>query len=713
MGRRERARRRARLGGELPGEIRDLVAAQRTEPALVTAARDIESVLGSLEELSSADPDRLVESIRAAIQIDLAQIRSLLDSVDVFDAVRRLAFREVARDPEVYTEPLHDGLVGVSHLVQAVAVARDGPIGGDEPCTAERLEDLHTAARRVLIFLPLERLAEARMQGASAASTLTMIHAIAADLYWGPPAWYEERVHLLDELLSGPGRQAMHDALGFDWDDVKTVTALLTGAAEVLMLLSAVEPGAAIMTREALLAFPAELAPDARPIDRPMLDRVLDWLATPVASLDLADLHAAIRHLRQNPVLTRGDEVCCPHPDLIMWAVVARLEADLVHHPKLFKIYERHRRLLVEAMAVDLLSDVLKPELKMRNAEYEDGAGRYEIDGILLVGDALVVVEAKGALLSSRAWSGFSDRLKRDLDERTVGEGSRQIGRLIRHLRSEGKVVLQDQSGRTIELESNDVGAVYGIVALLDELGSLVTDTIGLGRVGVDLDLDALPCVAGLHTLKTLTELLDRPWSLLHYLHRRRATFARHDVQTLEELDLVMYYLGENLYFDNLDDPSIIQIGSQTDALDAWDMYSQGMRLTPAPKPVQPVPTYVRRLLDGLAEERPQGWVEATCAVLDFNWDGRRKLDRHLKDARRLVRNDGLPHDLTMWSSPDGDAAEGGLTIVLGSPGDADTRRRAHFLSRLNGLRHDPDSWVSIAADCSGDKIRPQRVVLA
>jgi hypothetical protein len=673
----------------------------------MTQIRDLVDAVGDPSAFFE-NPGRFTMQLQYAVKRELDELRSILSTVDRFDTVRRFGLREVATDPETYSEPSHDGLLSASLLVHAVAAEFEVPRpDSPEDCTREILERLHVAARRTLNFSVFDLLS--RLDRRS--SSLAVFAAATADLHWGPPAWSDDRRQLLGRLFRPDGRDFVSEVCGFGWLDLCRVVDRLMGVAEALSLLSAMGPSSVTFPIAALARFPTDLLEDPTPIDEAVVEAVIRWLAVPLGADPVVDVRAAIRSQRFHPVLLANNEFACAHPDLVWWAIRQRLESDLKKDDRKYRSYERHRRRLVETEAADLIGAAVSPDARMDSAKYRIGDQELELDAVLAVGRSLIVVEAKGAPVSERSWSGHGDRLHRDLDDDTVGHASRQVGRFVRHLREAGTVMLT--SGRqSIELTSDYVDDVFAVVALLDDIGPLAANTRVLDAANVELDPDAIPCVADLNTLAVMGDLLDTPWQYLHYLHRRRATATRHQYSAIEELDLVMLYLDQNLYYDD-HDPATLAVGSQTDALDEWDRYQRGDRITKAKKPSQSVPVHVARVLDSLANDRPDGWVAAVFHILDLSAEARRDMNNMIKQCRALIRSDRKPHDVTLVSAADTAHGVRGISLALGPPGTSSVSDRAWFLTHLNGLRHDAERWIGIGGTCSNDVITAVAVATA
>jgi hypothetical protein len=189
----------------------------------------------------------------------------------------------------------------------------------------------------------------------------------------------------------------------------------------------------------------------------------------------------------------------------------------------------------------------------------------------------------------------------------------------------------------------------------------------------------------------------------------RRETAKRVELFAPEELDVVMLHLRTNLFFDDVPEGTLVDVGVETDPLDAWSYYRRGLRSRPARKPSQKVPLHLLRLIQGLDRERPAYWTHAVFQLLDLSAAGRSDINRMIKETRARIRSDRRLHDITIGT----DTPPHGLSIVLGGEGSSGLLERAHFLSHLNGLRRNADRWLGVAAEVSGDLITPVGVVVA
>jgi hypothetical protein len=260
-----------------------------------------------------------------------------------------------------------------------------------------------------------------------------------------------------------------------------------------------------------------------------------------------------------------------------------------------------------------------------------------EIDVLVRLGDTALVIEAKGASLrpgARRGGESLVDHLKKHL-----GKAASQGTLALRALRGEIDVELHDESGTPLMLR--DIREVHPIVVTLEDHSAVSPTLWQIAGTEVLPNGVSIPLVLSVYELEHLARLVEWPPQFVHYLRRRSLLNDRGDRLATEELDWWMLYLRTSLYFEHEPDRPVRRYVSQTDALDAWTLYEQGIRKRPAAKPRQRLDDKTRRFLTALTTERPPGWVAAGCSLLDVSDESRRDLHAKMRAARRAARSRG------------------------------------------------------------------------
>lgn len=379
---------------------------------------------------------------------------------------------------------------------------------------------------------------------------------------------------------------------------------------------------------DALCFSPADLAQHAG-VEVRHAEALLVALSTSFGSV-----FAAAEHVRDHPYLDVGDGTFfCTVPGNDVWALRRLFERALAGGEQ----YQRHRGRWLERRASDLLGEALSPDEIWHNVRLmPTGGGPQlgEIDVLIRVGDTALVIEAKGASLrpgARRGGESLVDHLKKHL-----GKAASQSSLALQALRHEIDVELRGDAGKILDI--GDIREVHPIVVTLEDHSAVSPTLWQIAGTEVLPDGVSIPLVLSIFELEHLARLIEWPPQFIHYLRRRSRLNDRADRLATEELDWWMLYLQTSLYFEHEPDGPVRRYLSQTDALDAWVLYDQGVRKRAAPKPRQRLDEHSRDFLTTLSDQRPSGWITAGCALLDVSHESRRALHREMRAARRTAR---------------------------------------------------------------------------
>ena len=132
-------------------------------------------------------------------------------------------------------------------------------------------------------------------------------------------------------------------------------------------------------------------------------------------------------------------------------------------------------------------------------------------------------------------------------------------------------------------------------------------------------------------------------------------------------LILFGHYLKEGLYFDDIvsenDAPDLMQLSDYASQFDAYylalDNTDQGQQ--DPPRPVQPIPPTLKRILLGLEDQHPAGYLDAGCTLLDLPSLARASFIETVEIQKQRTLTDGSFHD---FSAPI-EAARTGITCMF------------------------------------------------
>ena len=158
------------------------------------------------------------------------------------------------------------------------------------------------------------------------------------------------------------------------------------------------------------------------------------------------------------------------------------------------------------------------------------------------------------------------------------------------------------------------------------------------------------PWMVSLYDLMVITDLIDLPPMLPHYIQRRIRASKQGLLRGNDELDFFGYYLSNGMYFDGVKDaqPEFIQLTTHTTGFDDYYFSEMGVRSKKAPKPCQKMPISLQRLLGSLATCECSGSVLAAMAILGLDGGSRENLMEGVHRVKRLFAKDGGVHNVTL-----------------------------------------------------------------
>lgn len=556
---------------------------------------------------------------------------------------------------------------------------------------------LHTATLRVL-FEQLNR-RQAPVAGGQVIARLTAA-AITREIYLRLPRFHQKERLLLEELFGPDTRQSLIGRLGFGPDAMFAVydafnsyiperlaEKLRAGSGELRQAvdaspelaewLAAHRGGAdaatwklaatrafAAMSKLVSLSLDDLLA--ATGVDAGELTALLERLSIDLDAENDGVVRAFLNGdnpMRTRPFLTRlnaaGErEWMLVQPTWLIFGMRELFEAALTGAP-MDQAYMKHRGQYLEERGMRAIVDALRPDVALANVVYRGANGqRFEADGLLVIGEVAIVVEAKSNRLTPYARSGSPARLWKELGP-IISKAAEQAERLraliatdpYLHIVSSVDATSSGRKQTNWNLDVNEVNDVFTVALSLEDLNYLATVTSELVESGLIPADSPAPWVVNIHDLELTTQLLQRPAEFIHFLSRRRRVSAKNNYLAVDELDYVMHYLTAGLFPEGSPGVTTL-ILSLTDDLDAWVFYNEGLRETPAPKPAQEIDAESVEILTLLEQNRPYGWLGASTSLLELGPGTRARVAHEARRLRDLSTADGETHSMYFETPP-------------------------------------------------------------
>jgi hypothetical protein len=293
------------------------------------------------------------------------------------------------------------------------------------------------------------------------------------------------------------------------------------------------------------------------------------------------------------------------------------LEAQFEGNQSLKYAYHERRAQFTEDKAAELMIRFGPGARLFRNLKWRDSQSNRELENdiLVLIDTHAIILECKSGRIKEAARRGG-----RSLEEslkKLIQEPTEQGYRFEQFLRTQqGVVHLQDNKGKTEEIDGSAILSFTRINILLDFWGPLACQDKLLRKIGM-ISCSAPAAVSmALVDLENLLYLIESPGQRLHYLHRR-ADLERSFEIIGDELDLIAYYLGGGLWPS--DQQTNVHLLSASYQLDPF-LRRRDLGLSKK-IPALKLNKWWKDLLEQIETKAFHGWTEAAIILLSFPFE--------------------------------------------------------------------------------------------
>ena len=344
--------------------------------------------------------------------------------------------------------------------------------------------------------------------------------------------------------------------------------------------------------------------------------------------------------LTTNPVLRVEEGYLVPVPQMMPEKIRPRMEDLLRSDSVAWERYARVRANFLETEAVRLLADAVPGTKSWTGLTWASDHDNSDLDGLIDGGDIALRIQCKAGRITAPVRRGAPARTTEELGE-LIGDAARQHARLATALESYDAEHLGFSPAHAAALSRP---LQIEVIVTLDEIVTWATQANQLTSIDILPPDRVTPWVLSLTDLMVVVDLL-RGASLVDYIIRRQRLERDGRIQTHDELDWVGNYIEEGLFFDNHfegeDAVGHVFLTTHTESIDSWYSAREGSRTVSTPKPAQPIPPGLERLVHRLERERPKHWLIACLALLSGNSKSRQALSDGLERLGDRLRANG------------------------------------------------------------------------
>jgi hypothetical protein len=335
-----------------------------------------------------------------------------------------------------------------------------------------------------------------------------------------------------------------------------------------------------------------------------------------------------------------------------------------------FRLWVKREDQLVGAEAKRLMGEHLRIVQMGREAEWRSASDNSDLDVWGYIENHLLAIQIKAGKRRPVRNLGDVKALAGDI-QKLVTDAIEQHDRFERVC---GDGLLWRSKRTAPPLNGKD--ELTSIVLTLDDMSACAVVSAQLRDAGLT-DTAKLPWIVNLAHFEQTLELLDTPAIFLHFLRRRLQLSERQILAVADEIDLVLHYLSGGLEVVNVGDPSygglpVREIAGKASLFRQhvdWLRAREGIG-APIPKPSLVMPDGFAALLARLDEDRPNGFLAMSLALLDLPRDEWSRIDFAWREAHGPIASGATYHGVDIaFKSETPDAV--GFTLLRQATSDS------------------------------------------
>jgi len=358
------------------------------------------------------------------------------------------------------------------------------------------------------------------------------------------------------------------------------------------------------------------------------------------------------------PLIENNGKYYCFSPQVLFRNTVNILEGWIQDKDESYyqSTYQNKRAEYLENKALEYLKNILPGAEIFRNLFYsitENGVKkRPETDGLILYDENLFIIEAKAGKYSTSAKRGSLEKMKQDVTK-LIDSAYKQALRTKQYINDTPEPVFEYKDGSiaVILKDKEKYKNIYLFNITLQNLAQLSTRLNSLKSFNL-IEGKEWPWSVFINDLRVISELIEFPSEFLHFLQRRIKANDYQQFYTTDELDFLMFYFREGLYFEdgilqNLDRyiPS-----AYTEDLDKYYDYVAG-RVSSGKKPRLRISEEYKNLITEIESTGKDRFTKVTTILLGFDSKTQRAVLNNLKKIQEISKRDNRDDDFTMYFS--------------------------------------------------------------
>jgi hypothetical protein len=380
--------------------------------------------------------------------------------------------------------------------------------------------------------------------------------------------------------------------------------------------------------------------------DNSLLATLKQYPCWPTSDTDIYD----------KPLIENNGKYYCFSPQVLFRNTVNILEGWIQNKDDSYyqSTYQKKRAEYLENKALEYLKNILPGAKIFGNLFYsitENGVKkRPETDGLILYDENLFIIEAKAGKYSTLAKGGGLQGMKGDA-LKLIDSAYKQALRTKQYIDDTPEPVFKYEDGSiAVNLKDKEkYKNIYLLNITLQNLAQLATRLNSLKSFNL-IEGKEWPWSVFINDLRVISELIEFPSEFLHFLQRRIKINDYPQFYTTDELDFLMFYFREGLYFEdgvlqNLDRyiPS-----AYTEDLDKYYDCIAG-RVSSGKKPRLRISKEYKNLITEIESTGKAQFTKVTTTLLDCDGKTQKAILDYLNKLLNISERENRDDDFTMY----------------------------------------------------------------
>ena len=356
----------------------------------------------------------------------------------------------------------------------------------------------------------------------------------------------------------------------------------------------------------------------------------------------------------EKPVIKSNNTFYCFIPTVLIRNIDYILESLIKNRDNSYyqNVYTKKRAKYLERKSLEYFENIF-PQANIFGELYywiiENGIKkRVSSDGLILYDDNILIIEAKAGSLSPAAKRGGLEKMKEQVKE-LIEDAYKQALRTKNYIinAAEPKFEYENGSEAIIIKDKEKYKNIFLINVTLQSLSQLSIKLNSLRKIDL-IEGKEWPWSVFINDLRIISEIIESPSIFLYFLKQRIKANDYPQFHAIEELDFLMYFFKEGLYFeDNSNNKINIIPSGYTQELDRYYDFKAG-RVISGKKPCLEINEDFKKFINEIENTNKFGFTEVTTTLLNFDKETIDAVIKNIKVIKENSEKDGKDHNFTM-----------------------------------------------------------------